>query len=1334
MRSLLTLVLLAAVQPTTPPAGGNPGAAAPWEGALFAGAPSALAAAAAALPVDGREHLDILRRDVEVRFELDGTATTRALVVFRPLSPEGVRSVSAYSAAWRPGISERPVLRARVVSPAGVEHVLDPTTIVDVTPDQESLDVFTDARQLRAPLPGVEVGAVVEVEYTAVSREALPGAGHFMQHALPRSRERGASLTIDAPLDLPLHYALPESAGRDIGPDAASPHGRRRLAWRWRDVPKVEALEPEAPGPAEPAIVVATGRSWATVAQAYRSAVEPQLTGVDVERLARELAGGVAGREEVAQRILDWMGANLRYTGLELGLASLVPAQPGTVLRRRYGDCKDFALLFVALMRALGHEAHLAIVRVGEEDVEPRAPSLSAFNHAVAYVGGVPALWIDVTWPELAAGLVSPVLQGRRALVIRPGEQALEVIPSSPAGPDDVNGEREIRVVAPGRAEVRETVVLGGGMAAYDRSRRRHASPQAYQDAVVREAKQRVRAADATVEGEVEGPARVVERTHATGSTLGSATDDTAEARLEPRPLRCAPDALLPWTPVGGTPRKAPLRVARPCRRELRQRVVVSSGLRLDGPLPAPLSVAEGPLRFEATFAASDDGAVTARFRLELGRGLLTADQVKRVRVALGGLGEEGPLVKFRRTSLELLEAGKGREALDELRRLIAAEPAEVGHRIRLALALQRLGLGEAARDAAREAVRRAPDSGWANRVLEVTLEADLLGRRFEAGCDRAGAVAAQRKAAALEADAPATLGYLGGMLLYGDDCRYFGRNASPAEAVKVLQSLPDIKALPERPEDLMHGLLALGRDAEAVSLARDRPSGYRRNGALLAGLALSEGVGAAASEAARLSPSDRGEALGVAAVFLGRRREYLRAAELLERAADGADNAARHRNLAAWLRRAKRLEPIAAAPRVAEGVVGQLALAGVGLRPLAPLLAASRGGADDHRARRFVENLVAGLDAYGIPEIIAEVAVAAPQTWEPSGDDGGRLQVGTGQVFLVREPEGWKVLAVFGEMRLLAERALVLLDAGRAEEARRWLAWAIEGPYTPGYRAAVLEPLAFGPGDPPEALRLLAAVMGAPGRGTPGAVQVLEAARGRDLPGPARQAVLVSIADLRLQAREPEPALAALEAALQLAPRWRWAQTMKAHALAGLGRHEELRQLVEQLRREIPLEPATLRELRRATEQAGDLALTSSLLQQLAALPQATTTDLNEVAWSRLFTDGSIATARGEAQRAVDRDQAPIAAHLHTLATVLAASGEPEQAMAALRRAVNENGEVRVHDWLVIGRVAEAYGMLDEARAAWRRVVAEGGRDGPLASANLAERWLSRLERAAGP
>ena len=82
-------------------------------------------------------------------------------------------------------------------------------------------------------------------------------------------------------------------------------------------------------------------------------------------------------RRQLVARLLAHVCKEIRYTGIEFGSNAIVPVRPETAYERGFGDCKDQATLLVGLLRAVGIDAHVSLLRPGTgRDVEPTLPGM----------------------------------------------------------------------------------------------------------------------------------------------------------------------------------------------------------------------------------------------------------------------------------------------------------------------------------------------------------------------------------------------------------------------------------------------------------------------------------------------------------------------------------------------------------------------------------------------------------------------------------------------------------------------------------------------------------------------------------------------------------------------------------------------------------------------------------------------------------------------------------------------------------------------------------------------------------------------------------------------
>jgi transglutaminase-like putative cysteine protease len=159
----------------------------------------------------------------------------------------------------------------------------------------------------------------------------------------------------------------------------------------------------------------------------------------------------------------------VRYLGIESGIGSHRPTAPSEVLRRRFGDCKDKALLLVTMLRQTGVEATPALVStIYRGGVAERLPAPEDFDHAIVQVkNGDQTHWLDATRSN-QRGPLSQIHVGdfRLALLLRPGTK--ELTPYAP--PRDSLPRKQVtenfRVPPPGETGELEVVTESHGLSA----------------------------------------------------------------------------------------------------------------------------------------------------------------------------------------------------------------------------------------------------------------------------------------------------------------------------------------------------------------------------------------------------------------------------------------------------------------------------------------------------------------------------------------------------------------------------------------------------------------------------------------------------------------------------------------------------------------------------------------------------------------------------------------------------------------------------------------------------------------------------------------------------
>ncbi|HEX8617907.1 MAG TPA: DUF3857 domain-containing protein, partial [Thermoanaerobaculia bacterium] len=432
----------------------------PWQAPPFATEPKALVAAASR--VDAGDYAAVmLLDDAEYVVAADGSIRSRERIMMLVVTEAGVEWGSEVRAPWAPWYSERPTIEARVVTRDGTVHTLDQSAVVEVPADEES-DIFSDGRVLRAPLPAVAVGSVIEYVITRNSKDPIAGAGtathYYVGGYLPTER---TVVTIDAPLEIETRFV--NKTGVD--PRVEEKNGRRRTVFEAGRIEGTRDRDSYVPYDVATHryLGFSTGKSWQSIAGSYSAIIDKQIAGSDLQKLVRAAIGNTTDRKEVVAKLLAAIQKDIRYAGVEIGDGSIVPRTPKQILANKYGDCKDKAALLVAMLRVAGFSAHVALLSAGTGfDVQSELPGLGGFNHAIVVVDGEPAIWVDPTDVFARAGELPLSDQGRMALVAKPETTTLTRTPETESTAHVYRERRTFVLPEDGKARVTEVTEPSG--------------------------------------------------------------------------------------------------------------------------------------------------------------------------------------------------------------------------------------------------------------------------------------------------------------------------------------------------------------------------------------------------------------------------------------------------------------------------------------------------------------------------------------------------------------------------------------------------------------------------------------------------------------------------------------------------------------------------------------------------------------------------------------------------------------------------------------------------------------------------------------------------------
>jgi len=194
----------------------------------------------------------------------------------------------------------------------------------------------------------------------------------------------------------------------------------------------------------------------------------------------RELAARLTEGKQTPRAKMDalfrFVAQDIRYQqDYETSIAGVKPHSPAQVIERRYGDCKDKAVLFIQLAKEAGLKADYSILRTRRAgQLQKKIPN-QQFNHAIVHIPVQPGVeepfFMDPTVDLLEIGNLREDDQGVEGLVMDVDTAQWRFIPI-PYQPAELNQERQdiaLTVAPDGSVAARATLTLRGNYSSYVR-------------------------------------------------------------------------------------------------------------------------------------------------------------------------------------------------------------------------------------------------------------------------------------------------------------------------------------------------------------------------------------------------------------------------------------------------------------------------------------------------------------------------------------------------------------------------------------------------------------------------------------------------------------------------------------------------------------------------------------------------------------------------------------------------------------------------------------------------------------------------------------------------
>ena len=380
------------------------------------------------------------------RFERDGTGQRESTLRVKVQSDAGVQRfgqlVFDYSSANEK--LDMDYVRVRkadgTVVNAAVSDIQDLTASV-----AREAPIYTDLRQKHVTVPGLRPGDVLEYHMVWNIQTPLAQNQFWLEHYFVKKN----LIVLDDQLTVNIPAASKVKLKTEPGlePTVKEESDRRIYLWKHSNLKPTseeEEKEKEQTGEDEeqgedaeefhPDVQLTTFQSWDEVGQWYANLQKDRiLPDEKIKVKAEEVIRGLQSEKDKVRALYEYVAKNFRYVSLSLGQGRYQPHPAAAVMVNQYGDCKDKHTLLAAMLASTGMRAYPVLMNSSRK-LDDDIPSPGQFDHVISAIPiGNETLWADTTAEIAPAGLLSPALRNKKALMIpTAGPARLETTPAEP--------------------------------------------------------------------------------------------------------------------------------------------------------------------------------------------------------------------------------------------------------------------------------------------------------------------------------------------------------------------------------------------------------------------------------------------------------------------------------------------------------------------------------------------------------------------------------------------------------------------------------------------------------------------------------------------------------------------------------------------------------------------------------------------------------------------------------------------------------------------------------------------------------------------------------------
>ncbi|MFN0205016.1 MAG: DUF3857 domain-containing protein [Planctomycetota bacterium] len=360
------------------------------------------------------EAIEVLLSQIAYKLNPDGTTQRYEHVIATVLNDEGAKQLDSYRVRYDPSEEQVRIRRARVIRKDGK---------IDDAPASPGASWVN--------FPPLAAGDTIDIESRVDTIRVGVFGNYFgmrhLFHGLGLASTRRSEQIYVTALDQNLHFKTRNGAPE---PTSAREEDQKRKIYKFSMLgikkPNIESAMPDAIEFA-PSVSVSTYGKWEEFASWWWNLIEKECqSSPAIKDKVVEITKDKKDDLEKIRAIYEFVVTDIRYNAWEFGVHGYKPYNASTIFDRRYGDCKDKAILIKTMLKDVGIDAYPVLIYADEsrpiEDLS--LPMVGLFNHCIAYVPGNdsrPEMFLDGTATHHPMGVLPDMDHGASVVIVKDG-------------------------------------------------------------------------------------------------------------------------------------------------------------------------------------------------------------------------------------------------------------------------------------------------------------------------------------------------------------------------------------------------------------------------------------------------------------------------------------------------------------------------------------------------------------------------------------------------------------------------------------------------------------------------------------------------------------------------------------------------------------------------------------------------------------------------------------------------------------------------------------------------------------------------------------------------